>query len=137
MLTWDLIKVVNQKFDMVPLLRALGVSVDRIPTTLLCPFHPDTKKSAKLFRDGGLFCWTCHKTYRSYDALQLLGYDDDQIKRKLGQLGPLVLKDTERFEPDMKAAGELRVAYRVGRMDFTSYLDEIYERFLCERPPQD
>lgn len=120
------IKAVNQKFDLPGLLRALRCRVDMVPTTLRCPFHEDNSKSAKLFEDNRLYCFTCHKQYGSYDALQLLGVSDADIKRKLSKMGVVVLDPDKEFVVDEESAKILKTKYRLGEITLGKMLDGLY-----------
>lgn len=121
-----LIKAVNQKFDLVGLLRALRCRVDMVPTTLRCPFHDDNSKSAKLFEDNRLFCWTCHKQYGPYDALQLLGVSDSEIMRQLSKMGVVILDPDRAFEVNEEWAKTLKTKYRLGEITLQKMLDGLY-----------
>ena len=120
------IRVVNQKFDLPGLLRAMQFHIDMVPTTLRCPFHEDNSKSAKLFEDNRLYCWTCQKQYGAYDALQAMGISDAEIKRKLSKLGVVVLDEGRKFEPDEERAKDLKLQFRRGEITLSEMLDHLY-----------
>lgn len=122
----DFIKAVNQKFDLASLLRAMGHRVDRIPVTMLCPFHEDRSKSAKLYEDNRLYCWTCHKMYGPYDALQRLGISDAEIKRRLSKMGVILLEEEKGFTVDAERAHEMKTKFRLGKIPLRKMLDELY-----------
>ena len=123
----DFIKAVNQSFDMVGLLRASGVRINRIPVTLRCPFHEDNSKSSKLYEDNKLWCWTCHKMYGPYDVLsQLLAVSDGEIRRKLSSLGSIALEEEEGFSVNEEAAKELKALFRLKEIPLRKMLDGAY-----------
>lgn len=120
------IKAVNQKFDLVGLLREMRCRIDMVPTTLRCPFHEDNSKSAKLFEDNRLYCWACHKQYGSYDVLQVLGVSDDEITRKLSRMGVVLLDPDKEFQVNTEYTGILKTKYRLGEITLEKMLDGLY-----------
>lgn len=50
-------------------------------TSCLCPFHEDSRRSAKFFTNS-LVCFAETKTYRPWDVLQWFGLSADQIRQK-------------------------------------------------------
>lgn len=122
----DFIRVVNQEFDLVMLLRAMDIPVHMVPATLRCPFHEDNSKSAKLFEDNRMFCWTCHKQFGAYDALQVLGVSDSEIKRQLSQKGVVLLEKDKEFTVDEEAAKTLKTQFRLKKIPMRGMLDGLY-----------
>lgn len=51
-----------------------------------CPFHDDSRRSAKLFADNVLYCWAESRQYRPFDVLLLLGSTLQQLEDQYGKL---------------------------------------------------
>lgn len=128
MLPERLQRVINKKFDMVQLLNALGANIYQVPQTLRCPFHEDSRKSAKLFEDGHLYCWTCQRQYGAYDALIALGTTENQIRRMLMEVGVSAeeMAPPKALEVDEDRAKELRFQFRLGKICFLDYMEGAY-----------
>ena len=73
-----------------------GIALD-VGFTTVCPFHRDTRKSAKTFADNCLYCFTERKSYRPYDVLVANGFDDDAIRKTYSI--PKDLKAREAWTP--------------------------------------
>lgn len=65
--------------------------------TTICPFHRDRRKSAKVYQDNALVCYTEHKTYRPYDVLSLNGVTDEVIRSRYSV--PSDLKPRQAWAP--------------------------------------
>lgn len=76
----NLRRVINAHLSMVDLLRKHFHIHARVGGTLLCPFHDDSRKSAKLYPDNAVYCFTEAKMYRPYDLLKFVGLKDSQIE---------------------------------------------------------
>lgn len=123
------IKVINQNMNTTALLGSLGVDIYRLPQTLRCPFHDDTSKSAKVFPDGHIYCWTEQRMYGAYDLLKLMGVSDNQMLRLLSEMKLTEEEDTQPFVADIVASKQLRTEFRLGRLNFSEYVERIYELY--------
>ena len=80
-MTREEIDWVNQNVSLNSLVQEYyGVEL-HVGFTLCCPFHPDSRKSAKAFPDNCMFCFTERKHFRPYNVLQLNGFTDDKIRQ--------------------------------------------------------
>ena len=125
---WKLKKAVNAKFDMAALLRQMGADIPMVPCTLACPFHNDNRKSAKLFEDNKMYCWTEQRMFGPYDALKALGVSDNKIQRMLMDVGIKASEiEEKKVEIDKEAATALRKRFLLGQIEFQDYLEEVYK----------
>lgn len=122
-----LIEVVNKHFSMEDLLRQyLGINA-RVGATLLCPFHADSRKSAKLYDDNAVFCFTESKMFRPYDLLRFVGQTDEQIVNKL-PVEARNVKGVAKRSTSLVDVSELRILFmRTG--DFVSTVNEFFSKF--------
>ena len=99
MIDRNLIKLINQVFDMRGLLAQLGAETYG-SSSCLCPFHPDSHKSAKFFPDdNSLRCFAESMTYRPWDALQALGYSELSILNYLMTVDPSSVAAVTKKDP--------------------------------------
>lgn len=88
---------VNQHVDLIALVQEY-YGVELVPGfTSICPFHRDTRKSAKTFPDNCMYCFTERKSYRPYNVLQVQGLTDDAIRSRYNI--PRDLKPREAWSP--------------------------------------
>lgn len=95
----------------------MGVEVEKT-AAILCPFHGDSKRSAKYFEDSNeLYCWTCSKTYRAYDMLRFLGFPSNEIKKNLreNQIKPIVRRK-KSILPDEDEGKRLKAQFMAGKI---------------------
>jgi len=77
---WEFVKLVNSHYNMLDLLRKYINPAIREDSSILCPFHGDSRRSAKIYTESNsMYCWTCSKVYRPYDLLKFAGMPDKQI----------------------------------------------------------
>lgn len=81
-----LIDHVNQAFRLEDLLAEYLGADCRPGATVLCPFHTDSRKSAKFYADNAIYCFTEAKMYRPYDLLRFVGKDDAAIAALCGKV---------------------------------------------------
>jgi hypothetical protein len=87
----------NKNANLIDLVsRYYGVNL-QVGFTVVCPFHNDTRKSAKTFSDTSLYCFTERKVYRPYDVLKQLGWTDERIRDTYHI--PTDLKPMEAWSP--------------------------------------
>ena len=89
----EYIKIADKVFSARKLLNHLGVEIYG-NGTFLCPFHDDTRRSAKFFPEANnMYCFAERRVYGSYDMLRYLGKTDTDIFKSLrdsGKLGTIV-----------------------------------------------
>jgi len=124
---------VNAVFSMKRLLLRLGTRVWRTGS-ILCPFHEDTRRSAKYYEQSDeIFCFAEFKTYRAYDCLRALGASDRDILAKISRLD-IKIESRKRVEYPLfqEDAGldEAEREYRAGRLPLAQYLLKIKQTML-------
>ena len=91
---------VNQNVSLATLVQDhYGVDLP-VGFTICCPFHRDTRKSAKVFPDNAVYCFTERKHFRPYDVLQLQGFTDERIRAVYSV--PTGLKPRESWTPPLE-----------------------------------
>jgi len=122
------IQIVNEAFDLPPLLQQLGVKIYKVPQTLCCPFHSDSRQSAKLFEDGHLYCFAEHRQFGAYDALKYLGFNDAQIRKTLIDKGVKVGTAPRRRPPlDEEKVKILRDLLRQRKIRVREFIERAYD----------
>lgn len=129
----DLVRAVNQIFDLRPLLAKIDVGLHKSgDCTVWCPFHQDDReggtRSAKFFeKDNALYCWTCARTYKPYNVLSwILKVPDTELRKLIPR--DLVVEEVEPKKPIASSALEnLRINFIMGKMPFRAYLWEAME----------
>lgn len=126
--------VVNMNFDMDSLLLALGVDTS-MGASVYCPFHDDFKgghKSAKFFKeDNSIYCWSCCRSYKPYDALSKLGVSDEEILVQLKAKGvnfdiqfPSIQENRSIFKnQDLE---QLKRRFVSGGVNIDDYTEKVY-----------
>jgi hypothetical protein len=127
MLRREIRDLVNRAFSVKALLAELGVHVDG-SQAILCPFHPDQRKSAKFYAHSNeVYCFAETKTFRAYDILKRLGVPDRAILKNLHKVNikPPAKREKENplFMPDLEEyLQNLKVGFVRGQYDSKKYL---------------
>jgi ubiquitin C-terminal hydrolase len=121
MLSRDMIEKVNATFKFLKLAKSLGLPTNRIPASIICPFHQDSTPSAKIFKDN-IWCWVCHKSYTSYDLLRALKIPDYKIIREVERLGVEVVK-SKRLQ--LKVPEDLFKKWKTEQIEMKDYIKEL------------
>lgn len=122
------IQAVNRHYSMVDLLSShFGINA-RVGATLLCPFHVDSRKSAKLYEDNAVYCFTESKMFRPYNLLRFVGRSDEQIANSL----PVEARNFKVSEPESSISlvdvSALRIVYmKTG--DLEAAVNTFYSKF--------
>ena len=115
--------------------------------SIFCPFHPDAEgghPSAKYYHeDNSIYCWSCGKAYRPYDALKQMGYSDGDIANSVkGAVDTLYdldaavssLKKRKKakslFDPDKKdQVADMKRYFVSGQVPVSEYVHGLMECF--------
>lgn len=131
-------KTVNKVFDMGILLRQMGCETDG-SRAIRCPFHPDTRPSAKFYPESNeLYCFAESKTYRPFDALVRLGVSRARITQILLKAdlsvaaSPKVKKNLFREDSEKKIQ-ENRLLFMKGDISLGSHL-KCLQSLMAEVP---
>lgn len=130
----ELKQVANGLFDVKLLLqKKLHLNVER-GQTIHCLWHSDERKSAKLYEDNRIYCFTCKRMYGAYDVLIKVGLTSRQIEREVLRLG----KPDTILEPriDIKLTSELdqfKRQFIAGKIEFKIYAKHIFDVFSVVR----
>jgi len=131
-MSFDL-RVVNirSKISIFQALEFIGVTLRHHHSTqqIICPFHEDTKPSARVYSDTGkLFCFTCHKIW---DSLSLV------MQAKNVSLYEAVDALEKRFEIDpSKIDLEATIRFNLSKEpvpDLTRLYSYVEERLIASR----
>lgn len=126
-----IIEWANKSFDIIYLLKEVGLDNPTVGSLTWCPFHPDKeggKRSARIYKDA-LHCFSESKQYRPYDILRYLGYTDDQIEQTILQSGKDIGELSSYMDVRIDIVTELQLkkaAFMKGIVKSDDYLKKIF-----------
>ncbi len=113
--------------------------------SIWCPFHKDAvggHQSAKYYHgDNSIYCWSCGRTYRPFDALKFMGYSDEDIKKCVKgavdttydlEVAVKSVKDRKKqktlFSKDQKeSVDQMKRQFVAGNVPLTEYVHGLME----------
>jgi DNA primase len=126
-----LVSAVNAKFELPALLdRFCGIRRESDTYTCKCPFHGDSRRSAKVYQDNRMYCFACAKQYGAYDVLTLIaGYKDEDLLKYV-DADSVLLEDSRIHTIQDDEFLSHRAQFAAGLIDLQTLSEYVHTRIL-------